>query len=102
MLLVNSVIVVAKLVDEYVQKHESASLRLREPANDTIRPAVVRNIEPFKDLPMCIEIRQAQLHPKVLRPGMEINRSAFLATVKLVMPVAMFAVGRHDNALQSL
>lgn len=50
MLLVNAVVVVAKLVHEYVQKHERPSLRLGEPARNAVFQAVVRNAKRFKDV----------------------------------------------------
>ncbi len=101
-LLMNPVVMVAKLVNKHMQKHEGASLRLRESAHDAILSPVVRNTEPLKYLLMRSKILRGNLHPKVIRPSVKKNRPGLLAMVKYIKTVTSVAAARQHNALQSL
>lgn len=102
MLLLDAVEVVAKLVHEDVQKHEPASLSLREPTQDPILLSVVRNTQPLKNLLMGLEIRRGNFHPKVIPPRVKKNASGLLTMVEEIQTVTTITGTRQDNALQSL
>jgi hypothetical protein len=87
MLLVNAVVMVAKLVHENVQECERSSLRFREPTYDALLLPVIRNTKPLKNMLVSIEVRGGNLCPKVVLPRMKENRSRFLSVVKLVETV---------------
>ena len=84
MFLVDTVIVVAELVHENVQKHECPSLRFREPTRYAVLQPVIRNAKPFKNILVGIKIGRQKLYPKIVPPRMKKNRTGFLTVIKLI------------------
>ena len=102
MLLVNAVVVVAKLVHENVQERERPCLRFREATRDTILQPVMRNAEPLENVPVKIKIWRREIYPKVIAPSMEKYRSSFLSMVKLIESITAIVVAIQHDALQTL
>jgi hypothetical protein len=102
MLLVYSVVVVAKFVHENVQQHERPRLRFRETTRDAFLQPVRRNPEPFEKSLMDIEIRRPEICPKVVAPRMQKNRPGFFSMVKLMRPVTAIDGTRQHDPLQTL
>jgi hypothetical protein len=92
----------SELVQEDMQKHEGASLRLGESAHDTLFQSVGRNTEPLEYRLMGIEIRHGNLHPEVVRPRVKKNNATLLAMIKAIRAIAVVRAPRQHDTLQPL
>ena len=100
-LLMDVIVVMTKLMHEHVKQHECPRLRLRESAYGGTLGSVMRKPEAGEYLLVSIEILGSELDPEILAPGLEKDRTCFLAMVERVLSISRTKAGQND-ALQTL